>query len=94
MYQAVKMFIPTVMRDILTFESTEEQLTHSSRTLEELQGGVFFFLVFYMFIESGLSTVKAIRSNRIFRRFDLGFILLFRIRDLLEISFYNFEEKI
>lgn len=93
MYQAVKMFIPTVMRDILTFESTEEQLTHSSRTLEELQGGVFF-LVFYMFIESGLSTVKAIRSNRIFRRFDLGFILLFRIRDLLEISFYNFEEKI
>lgn len=41
-----------------------------------------FFLVFYMFIESGLSTVKAIRSNRI-----LGFILLFRIRDLLEISF-------
>lgn len=87
------MFIPTVMRDILTFESTEEQLTHSSRTLEELQGGVFF-LVFYMFIESGLSTVKAIRSNRIFRRFDLGFILLFRIRDLLEISFYNFEEKI
>lgn len=94
MYQAVKMFIPTVMRDILTFESTEEQLTHSSRTLEELQGGFFFFLVFYMFIESGLSTVKAIRSNRIFRRFDLGFILLFRIRDLLEISFYNFEEKI
>lgn len=94
MYQAVKMFIPTVMRDILTFESTEEQLTHSSRTLEELQGGVFSFLVFYMFIESGLSTVKAIRSNRIFRRFDLGFILLFRIRDLLEISFYNFEEKI
>lgn len=93
MYQAVKMFIPTVMRDILTFESTEEQLTHSSRTLEELQGGGFF-LVFYMFIESGLSTVKAIRSNRIFRRFDLGFILLFRIRDLLEISFYNFEEKI
>lgn len=93
MYQAVKMFIPTVMRDILTFESTEEQLTHSSRTLEKLQGG-FFFLVFYMFIESGLSTVKAIRSNRIFRRFDLGFILLFRIRDLLEISFYNFEEKI
>lgn len=93
MYQAVKMFIPTVMRDILTFESTEEQLTHSSRTLEKLQGGVFF-LVFYMFIESGLSTVKAIRSNRIFRRFDLGFILLFRIRDLLEISFYNFEEKI
>lgn len=93
MYQAVKMFIPTVMRDILTFESTEEQFTHSSRTLEELQGGVFF-LVFYMFIESGLSTVKAIRSNRIFRRFDLGFILLFRIRDLLEISFYNFEEKI
>lgn len=93
MYQAVKMFIPTVMRDILTFESTEEQLTHSSRTLEELQGGVFF-LVFYMFIESGLSTVKAIRSNRIFRWFDLGFILLFRIRDLLEISFYNFEEKI
>lgn len=93
MYQAVKMFIPTVMRDILTFESTEEQLTHSSRTLEELQGGVFF-LVFYMFIQSGLSTVKAIRSNRIFRRFDLGFILLFRIRDLLEISFYNFEEKI
>lgn len=86
------MFIPTVMRDILTFESTEEQLTHSSRTLEELQG--VFFLVFYMFIESGLSTVKAIRSNRIFRRFDLGFILLFRIRDLLEISFYNFEEKI
>lgn len=50
--------------------------------------------MFYMFIESGLSTVKAIRSNRIFRRFDLGFILLFRIRDLLEISFYNFEEKI
>lgn len=93
MYQAVKMFIPTVMRDILTFESTEEQLTHSSRTLEKLQGGGFF-LVFYMFIESGLSTVKAIRSNRIFRRFDLGFILLFRIRDLLEISFYNFEEKI
>lgn len=43
MYQAVKMFIPTVMRDILIFESTEEQLTHSSRTLEELQGGFFFF---------------------------------------------------
>lgn len=73
------MFIPTVMWHILTWESTEEQLTHSSRTLEELQG---VFLVFYMFIESGLSTVKAIRSNRI-----LGFILLFRIRDLLEISF-------
>lgn len=35
------MFISTVMRHILTWESTEEQLTHSSRTLEELQG-VFF----------------------------------------------------
>lgn len=49
MYQAVKMFIPTVMRDILTFESTEEQLTHSSRTLEELQGGVFFFGVLHVY---------------------------------------------